>query len=381
MRTAARGVIVPALFLCWLGAALSGSQAAPQEQPQTVDTVFKNVQVLKGLPVDEFMDTMGMFAAALAKDCTGCHSQEILDGRQEAFAIQTPMIQRARQMIVMVNTINRNYFGGQKRVTCATCHIGAAAPENVPNLGLQYGSPLENPSSMAFFTAPGTNDGQAAQIFARYIAALGGAQRLAAATSFVATGTYAGWDTGFQEVPLEIVGRAPDQLTTIARRREGNSVWTFDGRNAWYFAVNSAVPFTLTLSGGNLAGARLEALVALAPARLQEAFGRWQVTKSVIDDQPVLMLRGTNPGEPPVNFYFDASGLLVRMLRWNDTTVGAVPTQYDFSDYREVGGVRRPFQWVKTSTANQVTFIVKEIRPNVGIEAARFAKPVATRAR
>jgi hypothetical protein len=199
---------------------------------------------------------------------------------------------------------------------------------------------------------------------------------LSTATSFVATGTYAGWDTGFQEVPLEMAGRAPDQFTIVARRGEGNSVWTFDGRNAWYFAVNSAVPFTLTLTGGNLAGARVEALVAVAPDRLQRAFTRWQATNSVIDDQPVQMLRGTNAGVPPVNLYFDKSGRLVRMLRWNDTAVGAVPTQYDFSDYREVGGVQRPFKWVKTSTANQATFLLKDIRPNVAVDAARFAKPV-----
>lgn len=376
MKSAARSVLLPALFLCWVGTVVAGSQAVPQEAVPTVDTVFRDIQVLKGIPVDQFMDTMGMFAAALAKDCTGCHSSEILDGGQAAFAIQTPMIQRARQMVVMVNALNKQYFGGQRRVTCATCHINAAAPENVPNLGLQYGTPFENPSSMAFFTAPGVTDSAVNQIFTRYLEAIGGPQRLSAATSFVATGTYAGWDTGFQEVPLEMAGRAPDQFTIVARRGEGNSVWTFDGRNAWYFAVNSAVPFTLTLTGGNLAGARVEALVAVAPDRLQRAFTRWQATNSVIDDQPVQMLRGTNAGVPPVNLYFDKSGRLVRMLRWNDTAVGAVPTQYDFSDYREVGGVQRPFKWVKTSTANQATFLLKDIRPNVAVDAARFAKPV-----
>lgn len=379
MKSAGRRITFLALFLCWVGTVVAGgSQAVPQEPPQTVETVFRDIQVLKGIPVDEFMDTMGMFAAALAKDCTGCHSAEILDGGQEAFAIQTAMIQRARQMIVMVNTLNRTYFGGQKRVTCATCHINAAAPENVPNLGLQYGEPFVNPSSMAFFTAPGVTDSQVDRIFARYIEALGGAQRLASATSFVATGTYSGWDTGLRDVPLDIFGRAPDQLTIVAHRGEGDSVWTFDGRNAWYFGVNSAVPFTLTLSGGNLLGARVEALAAVAPMRLQQAFSRWQASASVIDDTPVMMLRGTNEGQPPVNLYFDQSGILIRILRWNDTAVGSVPTQYDFADYREVGGVRRPFSWVKTSTANQATFTLKEIRPNVAIDAARFAKPAAT---
>ena len=32
-----------------------GAQAAPQEKPQMADDIFKNVQVLKGLTVDEFM--------------------------------------------------------------------------------------------------------------------------------------------------------------------------------------------------------------------------------------------------------------------------------------------------------------------------------------
>lgn len=373
---AGRSIILAILILCWVGAVVSGSQPTPQEQPQTVDTVFRDIQVLKGIPVDQFIDTMGMFAAALAKDCTGCHSPEILDGGQAAFAIPTPMIQRARQMVVMVNTINKQYFGGQKRITCATCHINAAAPENVPNLGLQYGTPFENPSSMVFFTAPGMTSTAVSETFARYIQVLGGAERLAAATSFVASGTYAGWDTGFQEVPLEMVGRDPEQLSIVARRGEGSSVWTFDGRNGWYFSVNSAVPFTLTLTGGNLAGARLEALVAVAPERLQQAFSQWQATTSVIGEQQMRMLRGTNAGLPPVNLYFDKAGLLVRMLRWNDTAVGSVPTQYDFSDYRDVDGVQRPFMWVKTSTANQATFTFKEIRMNLPVDAARFAKPI-----
>ena len=91
------------------------------------------------------------------------------------------------------------------------------------------------------------------------------------------------------------------------------------------------------------------------------------------------ILRGTNAGQPPVNFYFDNSGLLVRLLRWNDTAVGPVATQYDYSDFRDVGGVKRPFHWVRRSTANEVTVVLKEIRPNVAIDAARFAKPTTTR--
>jgi hypothetical protein len=55
--------------------------------------------------------------------------------------------------------------------------------------------------------------------------------------------------------------------------------------------------------------------------------------------------------------------------------VGPVPTQLDFSDYRDVGGIKMPFRWMKTWTDNQVVMTLKEIRTNVPVDAARFAKP------
>ena len=384
MNTASRAMLLVALLFGMTSIAVSARQAgpaaAPAENPPMAEAVFKNVLVLKGIPVDEFIDTMGMFAAATAKDCTGCHSPQILDGRPEAFAITTPMIQKARLMIGMMNAINRGYFGGEKRVSCATCHANTSAPENVPNLAIQYGSPVDNPDSMEFVVATGSNPSQIDQVFAKYLDALGGAQRLAGVTGYAATGTYAGWDTGLSPVPVDIYAKAPGQLTTVAHRTEGDSIWAYDGRSAWQVTVNAAVPFTLPLAKGNLAGARLDAMVALAPTTLRQAFSKWEISKGLIDDdRPVQILRGTNDGQTPVNFYFDNSGLLVRLLRWNETAVGSVATQYDYADYRDVGGVKRPFRWVRRSTANEVTVVLKEIRPNPAIDAARFAKPTTTR--
>jgi hypothetical protein len=368
-----------AVLVCATSIALAARQAATADTPPLAETVFKDIRVLKGIPVDEFIDTMGMFAAATSKDCTGCHSPQILDGKLEAFAIETPMIQKARFMVGMVNAINRNYFGNQKRVSCATCHTNTSVPQNVPNMAIQYGDPVDNPNSLEFIVASGSNPSQVDGVFAKYIEALGGAQRLAAVTGYAATGTYAGWDTGLSEVPVEIYAKTPEQYTTIAHRTEGDSIWTYDGRNAWEVSVNAAIPMTIPLTKGNFEGARLDAIVAVAPTRLRQSFAKWEITKGLIDDKPVQILRGTNPGLQPVNFYFDSSGLLVRLQRWNETLVGPVATQYDYSDYRDVAGVKRPFKWVKTSTRNQVTTVIKEMRPNVAIDAAKFAKPTTTR--
>jgi hypothetical protein len=333
--------------------------------------------VLKGITVDEFMDTMGMFAAATTKDCTGCHAPEILSGSRDAFATTTPMIQRARQMTVMMNTINRTFFGSQPRVTCYTCHSATPSPQRVPNLEIQYGTPpQENPDRLEFVALPDRAN-EVDSIFARYVQAIGGAQRWAAVNSLAAAGTYAGWDTSRVEVPVELFGRAPSQFTTIVHRKEGDNVFVFNGMNAWFAGVDAAVSnFTLQYTGGNLTGARIDALVQVAPHTIQKAYSRWQVSEDVVNDQPVTVLQGTNQNETPVNLYFDDAGLLVRLIRWNDTAVGPVPTQFDFSDYREVEGIRRPYEWVRVWTNNRVVFKLKDVRINAPVDASRFLRPV-----
>ena len=369
------GGATAALCVCALSVVSVRSQAAPPG-PAMAETVFQNVQVLKGIPVDEFMDTMGMFAAATTKDCTGCHSPEVLTDSRDAFAVTTPMIQRARQMVVMMNTINRTYFGGQTRVTCYTCHLATPVPEWVPNLDIQYGSPPDpNPDSLTFVAFPDDAD-QVDEIFARYIEALGGAQAVAGMRSLVATGTYSGWDTSRSPVPVEIFARAPGQMTTVIERTEGNNTYVFDGTNSWFAGVDAAVPnYTLTYTGGNLSGARVDSQVLVAPSMIQAAYDSWQVSEDFVNDELVMILRGTKEGETPVSLFINEAGLLVRLIRWADTSVGPVPTQFDFSDYRAVSGVQRPFRWVKSWTNNQATFVIEEFQINAPVADARFARP------
>ena len=360
-------VVTMAVFR--LGLVTATSQVGLDQNPQMSDTVFKNVQILKGIPVDEFMDAMGMFASSLGYDCSSCHSPEIRTNR-EAFAIETPAIQRARGMITMMNALNRSYFRGEPRVSCFTCHRGNYSPEFVPSLALQYGEIREDPNAIVIFP---DRQASADQVFDKYFQALGGKERLAKLTTFVASGVYSGFNTGGAEVPVEIVASAPDQRTQIIHMGAGDAVKTYDGRNGWVAEEWRPVPL-VTLTGGNLAGARLEAIMSF-PAAIQKAFSRWQAGSTIIDDHPVQILQGTNTGETPVNLYFDESGLLVRLVRWNKTTVGTVPTQIDYADYREVAGVKLPFRTIVTWTDGQNTLALNDVRPNVPIDAAKFTRP------
>ncbi len=360
------GLALAIVFL--LGLPSAGGQAGP-DNPPVSENFFKNVQVLKGIPVDEFMDTMGMFAASLGFDCVSCHSPEISTNR-DAFAVATPQIQRARGMIQMMNAINRSYFGGQPRVSCFTCHRAQYRPEIVPSLALQYAELIEDPSSMRIFPDPRAT---ADQVLDKYVQALGGAARLAALTSFVARGTFEGFNTGGNPFPIEIFAKAPDQRMQIIRASDGEQIKTYDGRNGWLAEGWRPMPL-MALTGGNLEAARLEAMMSF-PANIRQAFTQWQVSRTTIDDRTVRLLQGVNTGQLPVNFYFDESGLLVRIVRWNRTVVGTVPMQFDYAEYREVAGIKMPFRVKVTWTDGQNTVVLSEVQSSVAMDAAKFARP------
>ncbi len=347
--------------------------AAVPAAPPTTEQVFKNVTLLRGIPVDTFFDAMGMFASAMGNDCTFCHSPEAYF-KKEAFATVTPRMLRARQMMVMVNTINKNFFGGEQRVTCFTCHGGGQTPKREPDLALQYGPPTEAPNARDFPADPRFTG---AQVLDRYVQAIGGAGALAKLTSFVGKGTYAGFDTALEKMPVEIYAKAPDQRTMVVRLFNGQSVSTYDGRNGWMAGPETPIPL-MTLTAGTLNRARLEALMSF-PTRIAQAYAEWRVGRTAIDGQEVQIVQGREGGQPRVNLYFDKAGLLVRMVTWTDTPVGIVPTQFDYSDYRVVSGVWMPFKWTTSQTYMQATVELSDVQPNVAIDASRFARPAPGR--
>ena len=353
---------------CLLAAAtLRAQNAAPAAQ--TTDTVFKNIQLLKGIPVDTFFDAMGMFANAMGNDCTFCHLPTAALDRN-AFAVATPRIQKARQMMVMVNTINKTYFAGEPRVTCFTCHHGNQSPRSDPSFALQYGPPIPDPIARDFRTDTTISVNQ---VFDKHLQAIGGAGAAARLTSFTAKGTYEGFDTAFEKVPVEIFAKAPNQFTTLVHLSAGDSRRVYNGTAGWLSGPDTAIPI-INLTGGNLDRARLESIVAF-PAALRSAFPQWRAGRTADEDQEYIVLQASENGQPVVNLYFNESGMLARLVRFTRTPVGFVPTQIDYSDYREVAGMKMAFQKVVSQTFMQMTIELSDVQPNVAIDAARFAQP------
>src|SRR5205823_904438 len=253
-----RGIlaIIGIAVLGLISVAFAGAQTAPQ-QPLLSDQVFKNVQALKGIPVDDFLETMGIMAAALQFDCSDCHAGAGTD--KVDWAADTPRKRMARNMVNMVTGINRTNFGGRQMVTCWTCHRNRDKPLVTPTMETIYSEPsLVQDDVIAQF--PGLPAPES--ILDKYIQASGGAQRLAGLTSFVGKGTSVGFGGFGGGGDVEIAAKAPDKRATIILFKEetgrGDQIRTYDGRTGWVRTpLNVLGEFQLT--GTDLDGARFDA--------------------------------------------------------------------------------------------------------------------------
>ena len=358
----------------WLSLAGFAGLACAQPKPVMVEDVLKDVRFLRGISVNEFMDTMGFFSAATGRSCNYCHVEEA-GGNWALYASDHPNKTKARAMIAMVTGINKQYFGGRRMLTCYSCHRGGEKPLVTPSLVDLYSTPaIPEPDKLI---TGGPDAPTVDQVLDKYLKAVG-----TPLTSFTAMGTQQGYANA-TKMPVEVYAKAANQRSFIVHTPEGESTSVFDGRNGWLAAPATDRPITLTaLAGDQLEGARLDAALAF-PAQIKQTLKQWRVIfPATIGDQDFTVLQGSLDGKLPVNLYFDPeTGLLSRSVRYADSPVGLSPTQTDYADYRDVAGAKIPFKitvtWLDGRSITQLT----DLQANVVIDVAKFMQPVAPKAK
>jgi len=113
-----------AFFAAEVKKAIAGKEKEPAE------TVFKNVQVMKGMPAERLLRAMEFgFGPALGVSCTHCHVPGKWDSDED------PTKKIAREMMAMNRAINDQHLkkieglkGPNPAVSCTTCHRGQVKP-------------------------------------------------------------------------------------------------------------------------------------------------------------------------------------------------------------------------------------------------------------
>jgi len=350
--------------------------AAAAPKPPTSGEAYKNVttSTLKGLTVSDFLGAMGVMAAALGYDCADCHIGAGTDRVNWEF--DTPKKKTARRMVEMVAVINKTNFGGAQMVTCWTCHHGRFLPATTVGLDALYGTPNDERNDIV---VPAEGQPSATQILDKYLQALGGAQRLAGLTSFVATGTSEGYGGLGGGGTFQIIAKAPNQRTTLITFKDhperGDNTRVFNGTNAWVKSPRGLFP-EYEMTGTDLDGARLDAQLSF-PGQIKQVLNNLRVGGlDTIGDREVQVVQGTGPRGLLATLYFDKqSGLLLRVVRYTPSPIGRVPTQLDYADYRDVGGIKFPFKYTFSWLDGKDSFQISDVKTNVPIDPSKFAKP------
>ena len=363
----------------WLaGIAITGRAAAqaPPAKQQTAGEAFKNVttSTLKGLTVSDFLGAMGVMAAALGYDCADCHPGAGSDKVDWVF--DTPKKKTARRMVEMLATINKTHFAGVQSVTCFTCHHGKDLPTTTIALDTLYGPPN---SERRDVVTPITDGPTATQILDKYIAALGGAQKLAGLTSWVATGSSLGYEGLGGGGVFQIFAKAPDQHTVQVVFKDhperGDNTRAYDGKVGWVKSPRGLLA-EFEQTGTELDGRRLDALLAF-PGNIKTVFPTWRVGQmESLGDKDYNVLQGSGPRGLLATFYFDTkTNLLARYIRYGTSPIGRISVQLDYADYRDVGGIKFPYTYTFSWLDGKDNFKISDVKVNVPINATQFGKP------
>jgi photosynthetic reaction center cytochrome c subunit len=398
-------------FLLTLGLRAQAPQqpAAPADQGPSAKEKFKNIKVLN-IPASQLRDTMEYFTAALGTNCAACH---VVGPNPDFAADDRRPKDTARKMIQMVDAFNAN---PDKLVTltCATCHHGKEQAERTPPLAVEMtpaeaaaaaeraaqfaarggapGGPGGQPAGPgrgagpgggapggAPAGAPGGAPGQPGRggpprptesvddVLNKFVQAIGGPDAVAKAKTIVIHGTQTTRD--LVTTPLTVEEKSSGEFRSVVDTKPNPQTRVSDGKNSWVQVGQNA----RDLEGVQAAQvARSSELLLL---NLKQRYPNLQVGRyGNVDGVDTISLQSRTPAVAEQFQFERQSGLLKRRTIQTPTPYGALVEQVDYSDYRDVDGVKLPFQVKYTSWNAVTTQKIGDAKVNATISDADFAK-------
>jgi hypothetical protein len=410
MKKTVMTVGVACLLTLGLRAQAPQQPAAPGDQGPSAKDKFKNIKVLN-IPASQLRDTMEYFTAALGTNCALCH---VVGPNQDFAADDRRPKDTARKMIQMVDAFNAN---PDKLVTltCATCHHGKEQAERTPPLAVEMtpaeaavaaeraaqfaargggpggpgGQPAAGPGrgagpgggapGAAPGGAPGGAPGQQGRggpprpteslddVLNKFVQAIGGPDAVAKAKTLVIHGTQTTRD--LVTTPLTVEEKSTGEFRSVADTKPNPQTRVSDGKNSWVQAGQNA----RDLEG--VQAAQVSRSSELLLLNLKQRYPNLQVGRyGNVDGVDTISLQSRTPGVAEQFQFERQSGLLKRRTIQTTTPYGALVEQVDYSDYRDVDGVKLPFQVKYTSWNAVTTQKVGDAKVNAAISDADFAK-------
>jgi hypothetical protein len=227
-------------------------------------------------------------------------------------------------------------------------------------------------AAMAQSRGIGTTLPTAQQLIARFVRAIGGRAAIEKVRSRVAIGTTD--RGGGTPLSLELSEKAPNKfLSVVEAPGQGAEREGFDGRVGWQSTPDQGVQ---ELTGAMLVAVRRNAQF-YRWLRMKELFVKLEASGTAkVGDREAYVMEATPAEGYPEKFYFDTTtGLLLKRDYKLDSPQGVISFETFYDDYRTVDGIKLPFELRSVGPDIAVHYKFTEIRQNVELDDARFAKP------
>lgn len=213
------------------------------------------------------------------------------------------------------------------------------------------------------------------QIIEKYVQAIGGKAAIEKQTSRVSKGTF--------ELPAfgasgtaEIFEKAPNKTASVINIAGFGVVQEgYDGKTAWSQDPQSGLR---EKAGAELASAKLDAEF-LKPIRIKQLYPKLVVKgKDKVGDKEVYVVEATPVESSVETWYFDTqTGYMLRQDAERESPQGKQPIQVYLDNYKDVDGIKLPFKIHQVTPAFTIDIKIDEVKHNVAIDDAKFAKPAA----
>jgi len=213
------------------------------------------------------------------------------------------------------------------------------------------------------------------QILDKLIEGAGGKAAIEKITSRQVTGEFEIAAFGVNGT-LKAYSKAPNKNSSVADvPGVGLFLRGFDGTVAWEQDPNAGLH---EIAGAELAARKRDADFHME-LHIKDLFPKLAVkAKQKVGEKEAYLVEAT-PAEGNVEkLYFDVkSGLLIRHDAERDSAQGVLAIETYFDDYRDLDGIKVPFSIKQVNPAFTMSIKITEVKHNVEIDVAKFAKPAA----
>ena len=363
-------------------------QSLPGDKP--VEQVRKNIQVLQGLPDSQLFLAMNFVGDSLGVNCDYCHVRGDKNPQTGEYnwlweKDDKPMKLVGREQMRMTLELNRTNFKGQPVVTCYTCHHGTTQPDRMAPLPPHdyFGDALKVWESPTPIEGAKKSLPTSQEVVSKYLSAIGVNRQDLLSKAIVMKGVVERIERAKASGPIEIVFKEPNKARITEPTASGAVTRATNGTSAW-----SQTAKGVTVVPPERVKPSVAWLALFNPIKLPDSLSQATATGALVqatvsgivrvNDRDTYLVTIRDSSTQSTQLFFDVdTGLLLRRVTVTNTILGPLNVQWDFTDYRDAGGIKVPFV-IRTSDVASYDTIVRrftDIKIDSNLDDSVFEVP------